>query len=163
MDLVGRTLCAARVAPPCADAIPAGVIDLTDDDVVPETCDDDVVIVAVLPRAAERPARVLAQARPSDVEVVGTTGENALEDYPHPREHCVLHVFNVNNAVRHCPNCFCFVCEDRATSCKQWPRHCRATGKWKQWRDERTLSKHFSRFSADADVATDDSAKRQRR
>ncbi|KAJ1461425.1 hypothetical protein M885DRAFT_507415 [Pelagophyceae sp. CCMP2097] len=160
---------APRCAPPCADATIdlAGVIDLTDDSIAPEACDDEVVFVAVLPRATKRPARVVTQEKPSDVEVVGTTGENALEDYPHPREHCVLHAFNVSNAVRHCQNCYCFVCDFRAGSCPQWPRHCRATGKWKQWRDERALFKRdacaAAAANADPLVGADASAKRQRR
>jgi hypothetical protein len=51
------------------------------------------------------------------VEFIAATG-NSIEDYPHHRFLCIQYPFGTNPKV-HCFNCFCVVCEERASDCKQ--------------------------------------------
>ena len=41
-----------------------------------------------------------------EIELVGHTGHNALSDFPHSRENCVQHVFQLDPQ-KFCPNCYC--------------------------------------------------------
>ena len=73
-----------------------------------------------------------------DVAVVGATGPNALADFPHSRENCVTYP-HAQNPARHCPNCYCYVCDTLASSCNVWQTHCHATygqAKWRQMREQ---------------------------
>jgi hypothetical protein len=57
------------------------------------------------------------------VEFVEESG-NSMEVYPHHRFLCIKYTFGTGpNA--HCLNCFCVVCEERASDCKDWNVHCR--------------------------------------
>lgn len=71
-----------------------------------------------------------------DVAIVGATGPNALADFPHSRENCVTHP-HAQDPARHCPNCYCYVCDKLASSCPAWQTHCRATHGDKKWRKMR--------------------------
>jgi len=71
-----------------------------------------------------------------DVEFVGATGINALTDFPHAREHCLIHPFQVDPSL-HCVNCFCYVCDKPVSECHEWAEHCHATGVLSKWRHER--------------------------
>ena len=54
-----------------------------------------------------RPAAV--QDNDEEVELLGFTGMNALEDFPHARENCVQCPFATGRQQRHCSNCFWYV------------------------------------------------------
>eukprot|EP00178_Gracilaria_changii_P002072 TRINITY_DN13092_c0_g1_i1.p1 TRINITY_DN13092_c0_g1~~TRINITY_DN13092_c0_g1_i1.p1 ORF type:complete len:1313 (+),score=203.21 TRINITY_DN13092_c0_g1_i1:114-3941(+) len=67
-----------------------------------------------------------------------------LHTSPHAREHCTQHVFwaPINDAshlrnVRHCPQCFCFVCDRPVARCVAWPLHCMALYAEPLWRQLR--------------------------
>lgn len=55
------------------------------------------------------------------VEFVTESG-NSMEVYPHHMFLCIKYPFGTDpNA--HCLNCFCVVCEERASDCKDWNAH----------------------------------------
>lgn len=56
------------------------------------------------------------------VEFLGESG-NAITDYPHHRFDCVKYPFSADPNV-HCLNCFCVLCEEKASDCKEWDTHC---------------------------------------
>jgi hypothetical protein len=79
--------------------------------------------------------------------IVGQKGDNALSDFPHSREDCVVHpmVYNkfqreesIATAAKHCPNCYCFVCDILASTCQHWNEHCKAKFKDYFWKCERS-------------------------
>jgi hypothetical protein len=63
----------------------------------------------------------------SPCSMVSATG-NFSPDHPHPRAHCVVRPFLVSNErvgseeggnnEGYCPNCFCYVCEVKASECQ---------------------------------------------
>ena len=62
-----------------------------------------------------------------ELEIVGTTGQNALEDFPHARQDCVKFPMNKSTAIFFCNNCYCYVCDVKASECPSWLNsHCRA-------------------------------------
>ena len=71
-----------------------------------------------------------------DVAIVGATGPNALADFPHSRENCVVHP-HAQDAARHCPNCYCYVCDVLTSKCPAWQAHCHASHKEAKWRKMR--------------------------
>jgi hypothetical protein len=78
-----------------------------------------------------------------EIEIVGSTGHNALADFPHSREMCVTYPLS-NKAIppsQHCPNCYCYVCDDKAATCHSWHTHCRAKVKDFYWQMERRLER----------------------
>jgi len=71
-----------------------------------------------------------------DIQITGSTGKNALSDYPHPRHECVVKSFT-KNPEHFCPNCYCFVCDIKASECTEWKDfHCKADRdiKWRRRR-----------------------------
>lgn len=68
--------------------------------------------------------------------IVGQKGFNALSDFPHSREDCVVHPI-INNAELHCPKCFCYVCDVRVAECRNWKVHCSARFQDSYWKAER--------------------------
>lgn len=80
-----------------------------------------------------------------EVVLVGSKGgPNALEDFPHLRQHCVVHNFPGKDqagrailARQHCPNCYCFLCDRPAKSCAHWELHALARDEdaWRRIRD----------------------------
>ena len=92
-----------------------------------------------------------------EFEIVGTKGTNALVDFPHSRENCVTHPFaRANTTVsredkrKHCPNCYCYVCDIPANDCVVWDSHCMASHGNARWRIERDRVK---RLGVDAATA----------
>jgi hypothetical protein len=72
-----------------------------------------------------------------DIQITGSTGKNALSDYPHPRHECVVKSFT-KNPEHFCPNCYCFVCDIKASECTKWMDcHCKADSDIK-WRRQRS-------------------------
>jgi superfamily II DNA or RNA helicase len=100
----------------------------------------DNVCVAVAPMA-KRPA-VAAHAAATgrddrDVTVEGTRGAMSLIDFPHARENCGKHKFELGNFTVTCTNCFCYVCDIPASDCAAWAAHCSASHSEPRWRKER--------------------------
>jgi hypothetical protein len=84
-----------------------------------ETDDEECVIVV---EAQQKVSSFRTNANPSilndnddDVELLGATGPNALEDFPHPHEDCVRYPSKGPNISAHildyCPKCYCYVCD----------------------------------------------------
>lgn len=74
-----------------------------------------------------------------DVEMIGRTGDNALEDFPHSRHNCLVMPFKPGCEAKFCENCYCFVCDDLVAKCPRWAEHCRAVhtdDHWKRLRSQ---------------------------
>jgi len=72
-----------------------------------------------------------------EVQFIGSNGKNALSDYPHSREDCVTHLC-IKDPVLFCPQCYCFVCDVKATKCMKWDHHCRAVRSDIRWCQRRS-------------------------
>ena len=57
---------------------------------------------------------------------IGRSGVIALSDFPHARNNCAAYKWS-EAPEKHCPQCFCYVCDEPASKCKQWAAHCVAT------------------------------------
>lgn len=68
-----------------------------------------------------------------DVAIVGSTGPNALADFPHSRANCVTYPF-ARDPVVYCDNCYCYVCDVQVSKCNLWQEHCRANHDEARWR-----------------------------
>ena len=73
-----------------------------------------------------------------DLQVIGYTGNIALADFIHAREHCVTQPFS-KDPKRFCQQCFCFVCEVPASECLEWldGNHCKAQTSVPKWQSAR--------------------------
>ena len=76
-----------------------------------------------------------------EVEITAAKGDDTLRNAPHSRFDCVVHPVDKDNMTEatckvHCPHCFCYVCDEPASKCKQWAAHCVATAapEWMQKR-----------------------------
>ncbi|KAF3328121.1 hypothetical protein FCM35_KLT06727 [Carex littledalei] len=78
-----------------------------------------------------------------EIEIVGSKGEVACRDFPHPRHLCANFPFNTTSHDKYCKMCHCYVCDSPAP-CTYWGNsidfdsHCHATDKipmWKKLRD----------------------------
>mmetsp|Transcript_9063 Transcript_9063/g.22173 ORF Transcript_9063/g.22173 Transcript_9063/m.22173 type:complete len:178 (-) Transcript_9063:272-805(-) len=80
-----------------------------------------------------------------EIEVVAETGKNPLSDFPHPRYDCVLKLFS-KDPVTFCSNCYCYVCDVKASECKKWSlsgeheedSHCFAESQVMKWKRRRS-------------------------
>ena len=80
----------------------------------------------------------------AEVEYVQHVGDLALVDFPHARHNCALHAFTPGAEAKHCPNCFCFVCDVEASKCPEWSTgacHCKATHDSQEWIDLRNAAR----------------------
>lgn len=119
-------------------------IDLEPDSKAEE--DKEVVLVQGSERSF-RPASTIeatkGQANDDDDScfLVGSTGTNALEDFPHPRENCVVApMANTWHGLanrKYCINCYCYVCDTPVMECQKWMEHCNARHKNVKWQKER--------------------------
>ena len=77
-----------------------------------------------------------------DLQVMGHTGDTALVDFRHPREHCVTKPF-AKDPKLFCPKCFCYVCEVPASECIKWldGNHCKAQRSKPYWRNAKSADK----------------------
>jgi SNF2 family DNA or RNA helicase len=82
---------------------------------------------------------------------------NSLSDFPHSREHCVEHPVAAN-PLKHCVNCYCFVCDQPATACTEWSRHCHARYQDLKWRREREQKKNTITTASASAAATNRSS-----
>lgn len=92
-----------------------------------------------------------------DFVVVGTTMQVA-SDMPHQRYSCTTYPFRVEPPLgpynrptespamlaervrinlKHCANCYCYVCDCKVTDCLEWTEHCVATHKVPKWKQEK--------------------------
>ncbi len=92
-----------------------------------------------------------------EIQFVGGNMQVAA-DMPHQREACPRCPFqrfkNVPANSTFCPNCYCFICEIKASECLEWKEHCHAhckDNKWKKLRD--TSNMPILRLMAPTDKA----------
>ena len=90
-------------------------------------------------------AQISALDEDDGIEFVGGNVEIAM-DMPHQRESCYKFPFStskleVNTNQRYCPNCYCYVCEVKASDCTEWKIHCNATHKNGAFKTERSIRK----------------------
>ena len=52
---------------------------------------------------------------------------NALIDFPHSRGNCMKEKFGIGADIKHCDNCYCYVCDKLASECSTWDKHCSAS------------------------------------
>ena len=76
-----------------------------------------------------------------DVVCTGRSGHIALCDYAHPREYCAAVPFTAGQERKHCPNCYCYVCDAPAGDCTEWREHCKASRESAEWRLRREQRK----------------------
>lgn len=73
--------------------------------------------------------------------MVGSKGVNALADFPHARENCVVapmaKTWNGLANRKYCHHCYCYVCDVPAKECQRWTKHCNARHKTKKWQQAR--------------------------
>ena len=67
-----------------------------------------------------------------DIAVVGSTAPNALRDFPHSRQDCVSFPIK-NDSKKFCKNCYCFICDIKASECSNWSSHCDARSRELKW------------------------------
>jgi hypothetical protein len=106
------------------------------DGIQKEPSDGEVAIVSYVEKEF-RPATDTG-GDDDDLQILGSTGVNALADYPHSRENCVTFPMtamsmNQTSNIKHCDNCFCFCCDIPAKDCQQWNQHCQARHKNRHW------------------------------
>ena len=66
-----------------------------------------------------------------DVEITGVRGDDTLRTAPHARFDCVVCAFDRYDeakARQTCEQCYCWVCDKPAHTCKQWASHCVCNG-----------------------------------
>ena len=105
------------------------VVDLTGDDVA--------VTMEAEPSEDEPPP----QEDDDGVVVTSSTMSNALAEYPHSRKDCGRYPVGTDPLL-FCAQCYCYVCEVKASECRAWKSHCHATSGVKLWQIERILTKH---------------------
>jgi len=110
------------------------VIDLLDDD----EDDDEVIIVEKSCQFIEREIKDDDDNINGELHLLGSTGKNALSDFAHSRADCVTYPF-AKDPTRFCIQCYCYVCDAKASECIKWNDHCKAINsetKWKQRRSQ---------------------------
>jgi len=98
-----------------------------------------------------------------DVQVVGTVGHIRL---PHMRQHCTEKPFQSianttyaaqrGNNKNYCEDCYCYVCDVKASDCAVWDTHCNATDSGTLatfWHSERDKAKANGRPTGRAAAA----------
>ena len=92
------------------------------------------IIERPLPPALRKPAAPEPSCSTADCDVLitGHTGANALSDFPHARNNCVAFKW-ADAPAKHCPQCFCYVCDAPVAKCSEWSEHCNATHDQPHW------------------------------
>mmetsp|Transcript_22363 Transcript_22363/g.22694 ORF Transcript_22363/g.22694 Transcript_22363/m.22694 type:complete len:205 (+) Transcript_22363:151-765(+) len=73
-----------------------------------------------------------------DIQVIGSTGKNAIADFAHPRGDCVNYPFeNGPKSKLYCPKCYCYVCDVLVSECTKWDTHCQAVRSVSKWQSQR--------------------------
>ena len=87
-----------------------------------------------------------------EVEFVSQKGPRPLSDFPHSRHDCQTCLYSSaadqtqNEA--HCPNCYCYVCDDEARFCPAWKFHCHAHPNEPEFRALRRLAQHTAHWDS---------------
>ena len=125
---------------PAADA---ATVDPHNNDDDGEGDDEDLCVEVEPQKAAPVPAQAPSDSdRDEDIQFVGRTGMNALADFPHGRENCLESPWKPGSEAKACPNCYCYVCDNVASSCPEWASsHCFATHTVDKWRRMRAAWK----------------------
>ena len=81
-----------------------------------------------------------------DVEFTGATGDDIARNAPHSRHDCLECRFDKSNkemCKKACEKCYCWVCDEVWTACKQWDSHCQCDGglAWMQERQAKQRRK----------------------
>lgn len=71
-----------------------------------------------------------------DIIITKETGMNPFRDLPHQRYLCNVKPFKSGkDAADFCPNCYCYVCDIKASECTEWKgSHCQAVSSDIKWR-----------------------------
>jgi hypothetical protein len=91
---------------------------------VDEICTSDAEVLSEGPQICPAVASVPGD-DDKEVKFVSATRKIALTDFAHARACCLIHPFHVD-PVKHCENCFCYVCNKPVADCTEWQEHCRA-------------------------------------
>ena len=99
----------------------------------------------------EAPNGGMQDSEEDELVIVGCSGTFSA-DLPHARAHCVNRPHRIvkdrvgvegDNNEQYCPNCFCYVCDVKASQCHGWLRvgHCHAHDKDPYWRALREFTR----------------------
>ena len=79
-----------------------------------------------------------------DLVMIGVNNANSLGDYPHSRHDCPVKPFTTGDTEKnklYCENCYCYVCDEKASTCSVWFEHCCAYndkgGTWSRKRQQK--------------------------
>ena len=74
-----------------------------------------------------------------DLTFICSTGINPLSDFPYCREDCVIYSLQQRGirSEQYCHNCYCFVCDERASDYNKLKEHCKAGYSSSMWKKER--------------------------
>ena len=101
----------------------------------PDENDDDCCIIEKPPPPALR-TPVMPEPSSStandEVQCTGRSGVIALSDFPHARNNCAAYKW-AEAPEKHCPQCFCYVCDTPVAECRRWSSHCHATNDAPHW------------------------------
>lgn len=129
------------------------VIDIDDDEETGTKVmnDDEVEVLPDLDRFQQAEEPSVDASDDAEIAVVGTKNHVNL---PHMRQHCTVHLFNSNAHLfqttrdeanqLYCDCCYCYVCDDKASECKLWHKHCNATDQGLdsvQWKRQRAATR----------------------
>lgn len=115
--------------------------------------EDEVELVCNSARILRDDGASVGNTADDDCQVVGSTGFNALADFPHSRENCVVFKMSSDPGanMKHCDNCYCYCCDAPAKDCPQWASHCQARhgdSHWQrlrnQWKNQSTSHTPFA-------------------
>ena len=73
------------------------------------------------------------------VEIVSSNTVNPLSELPHMRHTCATFTFGTvqDLNLKHCRNCFCYVCDVKVSECQDWSSHCCAHENDDVWKAKR--------------------------
>ena len=86
-----------------------------------------------------------------ECQFVSSSGSVACADFPHARYVCLNspRIFSDQSdaeAARRCPQCFCYVCDEPASSCAHWETHCFADECTPVWKALRTYHRDYAKM-----------------
>ncbi|CAB9510290.1 expressed unknown protein [Seminavis robusta] len=95
-----------------------------------------------------------------EFQVLKSTGPLAFADFPHAREHCLIHPM-ADDPNKCCPNCYCWVCDTVVQECSDWTKHCMAKSAIKKWQRARAANQLKKDKSNRRGMPTRNSGRRQ--
>ena len=123
--------------------------------VIDESSDDDDVMIidadefnALIPTSnpssssssSSSSSNSTNSSKDDEIEIIGSTGKNALSDFPHARFNCVNYIFK-EGPLKFCDQCYCYVCDGLASACGMWQTHCQASHENASWRQQRKVAR----------------------